>query len=214
MRLVFGDAELAGAGRLSAADPDQPHPALRRLFLRPESASAWSASRPGILAEDGEVARRWPVWLGLCARCSTARSCSWFTPVTTGLWIWTSRRYRWKVGCEPAFALYSARNDVHRAVRVLRLSPIAHEAARRHVALRPTASLCALRLHHLAAIRQSTMQHGRRSSSSPLCSAARLALSWGLGAAAENSCSGADDFKLVPDGFEWRETMRALHGDA
>ena len=39
--------------------------------------------RAGLLAEDSELARRWPVWLGL-ALLFYARSWSSFTPITTG----------------------------------------------------------------------------------------------------------------------------------
>ena len=100
--------KLAGAGRLSAADPDQPHPALCRLFLRRRRHRRGRVFAPASSAENGE---NWPGagWSGL-------RFAVLFYGAILALvyvhhnWVadFNSPPLAWRVGYGLAFATFSA----------------------------------------------------------------------------------------------------------
>ena len=144
--------ELAGAGRLSAADPDQPDIALCRLFLLRCRHRRGQPSRRN--PERGRRAgRRWPIWLGLCALFYGAilllvyAHHNWIADFNSPPLILASRLW-------PCLCAVQRRDDVHGAGRFPGLRRIGREAARCDAAAGLRHLPGALHLHHLAAIRR------------------------------------------------------------
>ena len=97
---------LARAGRLSAADPDQPHLPLFRLFPGRRWHRRDGSSNSGVYAENGELAARWKIWLAVALVFYGAIL---FLVYAHHNWVanFNSPPLSWRVGYGLAFALFS-----------------------------------------------------------------------------------------------------------
>ena len=191
MRLLFGEASWLEPGGYPLPIQTSRILLYAGYFLTGVGIGVVSL-RAGILSEEGELARRWPVWLafaslfyGAILLLVYARH-NWIADFDSPPLSWQSRLW-------PCLCAIQRRNDVHGAGRVPGLRLIEHEAARCHAAAGLRHLSDALRLHHLAAIRRLRLfMAGLRQVRYRLRRHAGAKLG-GHGAVAENSGRGADD---------------------
>ena len=175
----------------------------------PASASASSACAPALLAENGEIAKRWPVWLAFALLFYGAILLLVYAHHN---WIadFNSPPLSWRIGYGLAFALFSAAMAFTVPAIFAALCAIAAGACSMRCSLRPTASIS---VHYIFII---WLQYAVYDPALPAGVKAAIVFVGTLsrklgadGAAAEDSVRGADDLKAIVIASQRVARMRA-----